>query len=574
MLPRLTGLRPSPRLTSYGWRMKTAAPEIVEEYSRYRRLLDSELTSLQDLISRNGGLGELISSARAAQLAGRVVRALRTGAPLSVCRFHDGEGSLVFARQHGHEFPHIATLLTNRILRLMFGRNEITAVGAEEMSRSVIQAFDDADVVGVPTPRWLSTGIPDDAEVLRNASTLAAVAANASVLELLAHRERDSADVIAIGIHRGLLPHYTELIQSADRITVVTSLGELPGFMAETFGVRTPRVILIPGQAANLRSTPPPHWPDAYVGVLEALASEDRSGELVLVAAGILGKEYTTSAARAGAVAVDVGSIVEAWIGESVRPYHSAGFLAEVAAVLHARPRAVKPAADALLDDTPLGPEFASLVERIRPGISIEIGAHAAEFSQVIAARYPEMSVIACEANPDVVREYAATATAAGVDYRHVAVADTEGDVQLHVPREISGGPDSQRELPPTHRISSLLPLVAGWRAREELVLVPAVTLDALIAESATSMDRVVLWIDVEGATGIVLSGVTQEGLDRVDAILVELERSPSWVGQWSDTDVIEFLASRGLSLAMQADTNRRQYNAIFVRETQPLGIE
>ena len=58
-------------------------------------------------------------------------------------------------------------------------------------------------------------------------------------------------------------------------------------------------------------------WPDAFARVREEIV---RGGApLTYVGAGLLGKTYCADVRRAGRVAVDIGSIVDTWVGLKTR---------------------------------------------------------------------------------------------------------------------------------------------------------------------------------------------------------------------------------------------------------------
>lgn len=61
------------------------------------------------------------------------------------------------------------------------------------------------------------------------------------------------------------------------------------------------------------------HFPDVYEGVIARL-SRPHAGRVFLVAGGILGKFYAHVIRRHGGIAVDVGSVADAWVRKPTRP--------------------------------------------------------------------------------------------------------------------------------------------------------------------------------------------------------------------------------------------------------------
>ena len=80
------------------------------------------------------------------------------------------------------------------------------------------------------------------------------------------------------------------------------------------------RVLQVPSEWHPLvvgESIPEPHWPDAFVRVRKEIV---RGGApLTYVGAGLLGKTYCADVRRAGRVAVDIGSVVDTWLGLKTR---------------------------------------------------------------------------------------------------------------------------------------------------------------------------------------------------------------------------------------------------------------
>ena len=115
---------------------------------------------------------------------------------------------------------------------------------------------------------------------------------------------------------------------------------------------------------------------------------------------------------------------------------------------------------------------------------------------------------------------------AAGIEYLHSAVSDHTGVATLLLNLEHA---DDE-------------PTPVGWtsllrhRGFEHVrpVQVPSTTLDDFVADAA---GPIALWIDVEGAAGLVLDGAART-LSGVDVLKVEVEDVPSWEGQTVSLDI------------------------------------
>ena len=209
---------------------------------------------------------------------------------------------------------------------------------------------------------------------------------------------------------------------------------------------------------------------------------------------------------------------------------------------------------------------FRRLCRRIDPTVVLEIGAHEASFSRWAAEALPDAEVRAFEANPHVHQKYAAELADTRVDYRNLAVGPVNGEVRLNVPTDVWG---RKREL--SNRMASL-----GVNTDAEDTV--SVTVQSVRLEDHLTLagdDRVVAWIDVEGANEIVLTG-SGDALDRTRAVFVEVESEPIWEGQWLDSDVATYLRDHGL-VPVARDVfkpQRHQYNVIFARPDEALDPE
>ncbi len=93
----------------------------------------------------------------------------------------------------------------------------------------------------------------------------------------------------------------------------------------EAFGVGEVRSWFVRGETQYPGEVTEPHWPDGFNRVMDTL-SVAYPGQLFLVGAGILGKIYCQRIKSLGGVALDVGSVLDAWAGVVSRlrfgPHH------------------------------------------------------------------------------------------------------------------------------------------------------------------------------------------------------------------------------------------------------------
>ncbi len=205
---------------------------------------------------------------------------------------------------------------------------------------------------------------------------------------------------------------------------------------------------------------------------------------------------------------------------------------------------------------TDLEQVFDLIVRICDPDLFIEIGAFDASFSRRSMKAFPKARAVAFEANPLAFEKYFALNAAEGVDYRHLAISSSAGTIEIHVPKVIAG-----RQLPEVNTMASVLDI--GLRDSESVrVAVPTNSLDGAIDRS---FSKAVLWIDVEGAADMVISG-GRHCLARTPAVMMEVEDRPVWKGQALAGDLIKKMQEHGFEAACRDCQKAFQHNIIFLK--------
>lgn len=201
---------------------------------------------------------------------------------------------------------------------------------------------------------------------------------------------------------------------------------------------------------------------------------------------------------------------------------------------------------------------FLELCRDLRPTLSLELGAHEATFSRWVKQEVPTARCLAFEANPFVHEKYAAGLAEAGVEYVGKALAAENGTVELTIPTYVF---KKARKI--TNRMASL----GHHRDAKDatVVQVESVRLDDQV--SVGPDDVVVAWVDVEGASEIVLTS-SRDVLAHASVVYIEVEKEVVWAGQWLDTDVARFFADLGFVPLMRDRARPHQYNVVFARPT------
>jgi len=116
-----------------------------------------------------------------------------------------------------------------------------------------------------------------------------------------------------------------EAVAAAERVVLVTGYAEAAEYLAGRTGANIACVRIPserkPSVPTEVRAA---DEPGKHLLRFAAIRDEVRElsgpGVLVLVAGGLLGKVYVHDASSSGAVAIDIGAVVDGWLGLSTRP--------------------------------------------------------------------------------------------------------------------------------------------------------------------------------------------------------------------------------------------------------------
>ncbi|MCB1380043.1 MAG: FkbM family methyltransferase [Gammaproteobacteria bacterium] len=206
-----------------------------------------------------------------------------------------------------------------------------------------------------------------------------------------------------------------------------------------------------------------------------------------------------------------------------------------------------------------LGQLFEALIDKLKPDIFVEAGAFDGKTSLNMKRRHPAIRAVAFEANPHNHAHFEAELKhgRAGVEYLNLAVSNATGQTSFKVLKHLHG-----KELPRRNLRSSLLARNEEGVTYED-VSVEAVSLDGFFGDLGEK--RCAAWIDVEGAIGLALEGA-QSFLANTHLLMVEVEETEFWQGQWQAPKVVRFLAEHNLVPIARDFESHEQFNYVFVR--------
>ena len=203
---------------------------------------------------------------------------------------------------------------------------------------------------------------------------------------------------------------------------------------------------------------------------------------------------------------------------------------------------------------------FFNLTEIIGVDLFVEAGAREASASRHVKAKLPAARVVAFEANPYNYAEFEAINRDAGVEYFHLALSDHPGPVTFNVHRDEAGAPRANGQASLLKREKTPADFERGFIE----ATVDGVTLDAFFADHYFTCAG--MWVDVEGACGLVLPGA-RDLLAKTAVLMIEVEEQQFWGAEhWLREQVVSYLFDLGLVPVARDFEYRYQYNIVFVR--------
>lgn len=294
-----------------------------------KALLDRVLKVQQSLTDRSPRtfFDTDISEDQTREFIALALNHLNTGRAFSFVRVGDGESSCIPYEQRLSSFE-----ISDSIARekMWWGR-ALTEFERTKYASSVSEAIWNADCIGIPTIsrflRDINLSTNDALEKGRTGRGLRAV------LNVLEQADRVLPDPLRLPCFASCHLHqdisrwrlYPELFKGRPDVVLVSCHRSLERRFSEEFSIRVEENIIIPPRFAsipafeNVGPVAEP-LPDILESVADLLAKSAR-GRLVLIGAGYLGKSLIHLAKTQGAVALDVGSVFDKWVGANTRSY-------------------------------------------------------------------------------------------------------------------------------------------------------------------------------------------------------------------------------------------------------------
>ncbi len=268
-----------------------------------------------------------ISQLETADLVAQLRARLRDRIPTSLVRAGDAEAN---AFVYEPEIARYAASDTAEREIVWWGRTVDDATRAK-LAAQVQGAMRDADYLGIPALEWVLR------DVKMERREFLATRGGRGVRTALHALDKDGmladtrAKIVSAHVPFDLDTWglYRDLFDGLKGIVAVSCHANLPDAFGKRFAATISQNIVVPPRHASLASfgmtgMGPKILPEVLDETIAQLPA-DLSGRIVIVGAGYAGKVIVQSAKSRGAVALDLGSVLDYWIGASTRSYLTTG---------------------------------------------------------------------------------------------------------------------------------------------------------------------------------------------------------------------------------------------------------
>ena len=311
-----------------------AASHIAELKNIYIKFNLNAICNMRREICRNSTSANPnpVEASEALSDLNRISAMIEEGKPLSLIRIGDGEGSLLAIDALKKVSPNLVERNVNIFLEIWFG--EATSTFRPELSRLILmlnKAVESADIIGIPDEDWIARDWNDVS--LRGVPCL--IAATIKAAEVQAKHQQAKL-FTSTDIHRKMLESglIEEISSRRDFLGIVTCRDITEGLKTR-FGIKQIDTYICPSQVkytylaghgeyvkmeGELHNEP--HYPDAFDRIINSI-HVPYQGALFFVGAGLLGKLYCNAIKDKGGIAIDLGSLFDAWANIRSRAFIS-----------------------------------------------------------------------------------------------------------------------------------------------------------------------------------------------------------------------------------------------------------
>jgi len=259
-----------------------------------------------------------------AQIADRIIDALRAKSPLSVVRIGDGETNLLSFGAYAAT-PNLDRYAVSELMGTQQDRFEPDETWMLVLREVMLSCVVQADIVGV-----IGLWQPNSGRVDKLLEVFASDPRGGSgywraidhMLRLARQGVLEGKIVASAHLYFGVLRRLNAILHHAEQVLLLTNRTALQVALAERFPATCFNVLAV-GKSQGSAAPPPTSSPDFLVAVERELP-RDMRGYCCLIGAGPWAEIYCGWVKQRGGVGIDIGSGFDLLDGEITRPIHRA----------------------------------------------------------------------------------------------------------------------------------------------------------------------------------------------------------------------------------------------------------
>jgi hypothetical protein len=265
--------------------------------------------------------------AAASEVGSEIIRALQMRRPFALIRLGDGEGSCInLGPEDESAFDRLYSRNRRELTAMWFGLDfPWDDSSFRRLVRRLPSTALGVDYVGLPYEGWIEHEYRIAS--VRGIPTLINIHRAFEALDQPKKTVRSCSQLIHVELARsGWLPR---IIRAAGHVSIISCLPEIVALIRDRADIADIEFYRIPGEQGSRAAlgdeiTAGQHFPNGFDEVMGRL-ERPHQGRLFLIAGGVLGKFYAAKVKQFGGVAVDVGSVVDAWAQRMTRPGMDSG---------------------------------------------------------------------------------------------------------------------------------------------------------------------------------------------------------------------------------------------------------
>ncbi len=231
--------------------------------------------------------------------ASEILKILKSGDPVSLIRYGDGEAGILHAWK---DMPNFKAILKRQLGYIP------NIEHAEQIRANLIEAYQNCDIIGIPAERHIRNGGYWTSAVQMMIDNVGR--------DILESKKLTTVDVAS----QFLDNNYFEDLLRGQKVVNYISCRKIDEEMKSAFGIEDIYSFRIAPEAKFTSGyVGEPHYPDQFKAIRKWIHHIPVEGNVCLVGAGYIGKIYCNWFRERGGIAFDIGAVFDSFAGLATR---------------------------------------------------------------------------------------------------------------------------------------------------------------------------------------------------------------------------------------------------------------